>query len=306
MPGRDRLLRRHGRRLRTVLLVALQVLNAWFFAVVAEVGLTLFQQIIPRPGLASGLYMNTRRLGAIVSGLIISFGSMTALGYSGIFAVCAALTALALALIGVVRRIAFSSTAATLVRCSRIACSAAARSPAAIAATISPCSASDFGGRPGREHGAELEADDLRVQARADVERDLVAGDLEDAPVQDGVALRHREQLARGVQRAPCPSTSDCSSRDLGLGAAQRGVAGRERLERGARLEDLDRLLEREAPHARAAVALAHHEPLVARGAGSPSRTAPRLCPSCSASSSSTSRSPGDSSPATIAACSAA
>ena len=87
-----------------VLLVGLQVLNAWFFAVVAGIGLTLFQEVIPRPGLASGLYTNTRRLGAIVSGPIISFGSLTALGYSGVFAVCAALTALALVAIGVVRR----------------------------------------------------------------------------------------------------------------------------------------------------------------------------------------------------------
>jgi MFS transporter, SET family, sugar efflux transporter len=66
------------------------VLNAWFFAAVAGMGLTLFQQIIPRPGLASGLFVNTRRLGAIVSGPIIAFGSMTAHGYRGIFAVCAA------------------------------------------------------------------------------------------------------------------------------------------------------------------------------------------------------------------------
>ena len=48
-----------------VLLVGLQVLNAWFFAVVAGVGLTLFQQVIPRPGLASGLFTNTRRVGAV-------------------------------------------------------------------------------------------------------------------------------------------------------------------------------------------------------------------------------------------------
>ena len=54
-----------------VLLIGLQVLDAWFFAVVAGVGLTLFQQIIPRPGLASGLFVNTRRLGAIVSGAVI-------------------------------------------------------------------------------------------------------------------------------------------------------------------------------------------------------------------------------------------
>ena len=60
--------------------------------------------MIPRPGLASGLYTNTRRVGAIVSGPIIALGSLPALGYGGVFAACAALTALALAAIGVVSR----------------------------------------------------------------------------------------------------------------------------------------------------------------------------------------------------------
>ncbi|MFE4836675.1 MFS transporter [Arthrobacter sp. NPDC056691] len=82
-----------------IALIALQLLNAWFFAVVAGVGLTLFQEIIPRPGLASGLYTNTRRLGAIVSGPVIGFGSMTAFGYRGAFAACACLALLALAVI---------------------------------------------------------------------------------------------------------------------------------------------------------------------------------------------------------------
>jgi MFS transporter, SET family, sugar efflux transporter len=96
-----------------VLLIGLQVLDAWFFAVVAGVGLTLFQQIIPRPGLASGLFVNTRRLGAIVSGAVISFGSLTPLGYGGIFAVCAGLTVLALIAIGVAARITKRSTEMT-------------------------------------------------------------------------------------------------------------------------------------------------------------------------------------------------
>ena len=81
-------------------LIGLQVLNAWFVAAVAGVGLTLFEQIIARPGLASGMYMNTRRLGAIASGPIIAFGSMTARGYGGVFAICAGLTALGLMVIG--------------------------------------------------------------------------------------------------------------------------------------------------------------------------------------------------------------
>lgn len=85
-------------------LIALQILNAWSFAMVAGVGLTLFQQIIPRPGLASGLFANAARLGAIVSGAVIGIGSTTALGYQGVFAACAGLTVLALAVLSVAGR----------------------------------------------------------------------------------------------------------------------------------------------------------------------------------------------------------
>ena len=94
-------------------LILLQVLNAWFFGIVAGVGLTTFQEMIPRPGLASGLFTNTRRLGAIVSGPIIALGSATAAGYQGTFAVCAALTAIALVLVEVARRIAERSATRT-------------------------------------------------------------------------------------------------------------------------------------------------------------------------------------------------
>jgi SET family sugar efflux transporter-like MFS transporter len=52
--------------------------------------------------LASGIYTNTRRLGAVVSGAIISLGSQTALGFGGIFAVCAALTVVALIAVALV------------------------------------------------------------------------------------------------------------------------------------------------------------------------------------------------------------
>ncbi|BCY09102.1 MFS transporter [Actinoplanes sp. L3-i22] len=83
-----------------VVLIGLQVLNAWFFAAVAGVGLTLFQEIIPRPGLASGLYVNTRRVGAIVAGPIIAVGSATRFGYGAVFLVCAAVTVFALVTLG--------------------------------------------------------------------------------------------------------------------------------------------------------------------------------------------------------------
>ncbi|GIF20669.1 SET family sugar efflux transporter-like MFS transporter [Actinoplanes tereljensis] len=80
-----------------VTLIGLQVLNAWFFAAIAGIGLTLFQELIPRPGLASGLYINTRRVGAIVSGPIISIAAASSLGYSAVFLACAVITAAALA-----------------------------------------------------------------------------------------------------------------------------------------------------------------------------------------------------------------
>jgi SET family sugar efflux transporter-like MFS transporter len=87
-----------------VVLLALQPLNAWAFAAIAGVGLPLFQQMIPRPGLSTGLYMNTRRIGAIVSGPLIAFGSLTVLGNRGIFVSCAVVTAAALLIVSVASR----------------------------------------------------------------------------------------------------------------------------------------------------------------------------------------------------------
>ena len=83
-----------------VMLLGLQVLNAWFFATVAGVGLTLFQELIPRPGLASGLYVNTRRVGAQVAGPINSAGSVTPVGYGGGCLTCAVVTTAALLTLG--------------------------------------------------------------------------------------------------------------------------------------------------------------------------------------------------------------
>jgi SET family sugar efflux transporter-like MFS transporter len=87
-----------------VALIVLQLLNAWFFATVSGVGMTLFQQIISRPGLASGLWTNSARLGSIVAGAAISIGTTTALGYHGVFACSAGLTAFALLLLNLTAR----------------------------------------------------------------------------------------------------------------------------------------------------------------------------------------------------------
>jgi SET family sugar efflux transporter-like MFS transporter len=87
-----------------IMLIGLQVLNAWCFAGISGIGLPLFQQMIPRPGLSTGLYMNTRRLGSIVSGPVIAVGSLSALGQRGIFITCAALTLVGLGIIGIATR----------------------------------------------------------------------------------------------------------------------------------------------------------------------------------------------------------
>lgn len=82
-----------------VTLIAAQVLNAWSFAVVSGTGMTLFQEMIPRPGLATGLFMNTRRIGAIVAGGIIALAGVAPFYYVGMFGACTAATALATLLV---------------------------------------------------------------------------------------------------------------------------------------------------------------------------------------------------------------
>lgn len=84
-----------------IALLAVQPLNSWFFGIVAGVGLTVFQDVIPAPGLATGIFTNTRRVGAILSGPIIATASMTSLGYQGVFATCAVISLAALGLVSI-------------------------------------------------------------------------------------------------------------------------------------------------------------------------------------------------------------
>lgn len=75
-------------------LLTLQPLNAWFFAVVAGVGLTVFQDIFPSPGLASGLFTNTRRIGAVVAGLLIALLAAFPAPYRAVYGTAALITAI--------------------------------------------------------------------------------------------------------------------------------------------------------------------------------------------------------------------
>lgn len=79
-------------------LLAVQLLNAWFVASINGVGLTWFMDIIPRPGLASGLFSNAYRVGAITAGGIIAVAG-TSVGYRGMFVVCAAVITIAVIIV---------------------------------------------------------------------------------------------------------------------------------------------------------------------------------------------------------------
>lgn len=77
-------------------LLALQPLNAWFFATVAGLGLTVFQDVFPSPGLASGLFTNTRRAGAVLAGLLIAALGSFATPYRAVFVAAAVIVLLVL------------------------------------------------------------------------------------------------------------------------------------------------------------------------------------------------------------------
>lgn len=82
-----------------VVLVGAQPLNAAFVAAVSGLGLTLVQDVVGRPGLASALFMNTTRIGAIIAGPVLAVGGLRGPGYSGVFAVCAALVVVGLGML---------------------------------------------------------------------------------------------------------------------------------------------------------------------------------------------------------------
>lgn len=83
-------------------LLALQVPNALFVAVLSGIGMALFQHIIAGPGLATGTFGNTRRVANILTGPLIGLAA-TPMGYPAVFLACAGLMTvggLTLALVG--------------------------------------------------------------------------------------------------------------------------------------------------------------------------------------------------------------
>jgi SET family sugar efflux transporter-like MFS transporter len=88
-----------------VALASLQLLNAVYIATVTGLGLTLFQEVVPRPGLASGLFMNTQRLGAVVAGPVVALGALPGLGYGWVFVACVPMALLGLALLVLARHL---------------------------------------------------------------------------------------------------------------------------------------------------------------------------------------------------------
>nr|WP_255719860.1 MFS transporter [Brachybacterium sp. ACRRE] len=84
-------------------LVALQIPNALGIAALTGVGLAWMQEAIDRPGLASGVYLNSRRAGAILTGPLLALAALGASGYGltfWAFALLAAVAALAIRLVG--------------------------------------------------------------------------------------------------------------------------------------------------------------------------------------------------------------
>jgi SET family sugar efflux transporter-like MFS transporter len=81
----------------------LQVLNAAAVAVATSVAIPFFQDLMPqRAGTATSLYSNALKLGSLLG--FITFGTLArALGHTGLFSICAGLSAVSLGIMVLVR-----------------------------------------------------------------------------------------------------------------------------------------------------------------------------------------------------------
>lgn len=84
-----------------VALIGFQVFNAASYALIAGVGLTLFQSLIAGPGAAAGLLSNAQRAGALMAGPLIGVGSLINGSMRTVFVVCAVVSLAGLVLVRV-------------------------------------------------------------------------------------------------------------------------------------------------------------------------------------------------------------
>lgn len=81
-----------------LVLMLVQVLKAWFYGTMIGVGMTWFSELIPRSGLAMGLYANAGRVGSVLAGLLVG-GAVQSWGFGGIFLACAVVVGFAALLV---------------------------------------------------------------------------------------------------------------------------------------------------------------------------------------------------------------
>jgi SET family sugar efflux transporter-like MFS transporter len=79
-------------------LLALQVLNATSVAITSGIALTWFQEVLARPGLATTISTNVRRVGGIVAGPVIAVAGASSLTYVAVWWVCAVMLVVSIGL----------------------------------------------------------------------------------------------------------------------------------------------------------------------------------------------------------------
>ena len=146
-------------------------------------------------------------------------------------------------------------------RCARVAASAASGSRASTASMIAMCSGSRLAGAAGMEREAELVARRLRAQPLEQLSRGGVVAELADAAVEVLVQPRVLDEVA-GPHRILDVCAQPSQLVGIRLGEVLGGLAGAQRLEPDPHLDDLDRLVDADRAHPRAAVGHALHEPL--------------------------------------------
>ena len=118
------------------------------------------------------------------------------------------------------------------------------------------------GGASGNQDRAVLVAHGLGAQGADEAEGRTVPRELEQRRVQVRVRFRRSQQVAEFEQLALARETC-LNARDTGFVDPLRGLADREPFENGAGLQNLDRFVVADSPHARATMRFANDEPFL-------------------------------------------